>query len=116
MRDCFAVLDDHASFAFAWTQAAEHDEEIRVAGMRRHLQLCGQLGHVLGELRGQPFDHPAAQGIALFSELERAWSYCRLYADPVLEQAVQGAIAGGLHAVVGGRRSRAVSRASRSGA
>lgn len=115
VRDCFEVLDDQASFAFAWTQAAEQDEEIRVAGMKRHLQMCGQLGRILGDLRGQAFDHPAAQGLVLFSELERAWSYCRLYADPVLEEAVQGAIAGGLHAVIGRRRSRGVSRLSRSG-
>jgi AcrR family transcriptional regulator len=115
VRDCFDVLDDQASFAFAWTQAAQQDEEIRVAGMKRHLQMCGQLGRVLGDLRGQAFDHAAAQGLALFSELERAWSYCQLYSDPVLEEAVQRAIAGGLYAVLGGRRSRGANRSGRSG-
>jgi len=100
VRKSFIVYDEHASFAFAWTQAAHHDEEIKMAGMKRHLQMCGALGRELGRMRGRPFEAPAAQGLAVFSQLERAWSYCQLYGDKVLEAAVQRAVAGHLGGVV----------------
>src|ERR1700752_2115235 len=38
-----AILDKEAGFAFAWTQAAYQDEEIRVAGMKGHLKVCHSL-------------------------------------------------------------------------
>lgn len=101
VANCFTILDEMASFAFAWTDAAQHDEEIRVAGMKQHLHMCGQLGRVLGDLRGEPFDNPVARGLCLFSELERSWAYCRLYADPSLEAQVQRSIAEGLSALAG---------------
>jgi AcrR family transcriptional regulator len=106
VRQSFRVLDDQASFALAWTQAAHQDEEIRAAGMKRHLQMCESLGRTLGVLRGEPFEHPTAQGLALFSQLERAWSYCHLYADPALEGALQRTIAHNLGVVLGPPRRR----------
>jgi AcrR family transcriptional regulator len=93
VREYFAVLDDHASFAFAWTQAAHEDEEIRVAGMAGHLAVCRRLGLALGGLRGEPFDDPAAFGLLTLSMFERAWSYCRLYGGAVEDEAVQRGIA-----------------------
>ena len=90
---CFAVLDEEASFAFAWTQAAQVDEEIRTAGMKGHLQMCARLGRALGKVRDRPYDDPAAAGLTIFSQLERAWSYCQLYRRPALQGAVQAEIA-----------------------
>jgi TetR/AcrR family transcriptional regulator len=81
--DYFTLLDEHGSFALAWTQAAHEDDEIRRAGMKRHLQTCRQLGVALGRLRGEPFDDPAARGLAVLGMFERTWSYARLYAPTV---------------------------------
>jgi AcrR family transcriptional regulator len=75
----FELLEEYGSFAFAWTQAAHEDNEIRVAGMKTHLQLCRELGLALAALRGQPFDDPTAQGVVIVSMLERGWAYCQLY-------------------------------------
>jgi AcrR family transcriptional regulator len=97
---CFAVLDKEAGFAFAWTQAAHQDEEIRLAGMKGHLKVCQSLGRVLGARRGRAFASPTAQGLALLSQLERAWTFCQLYADPSLEAAVQGEIAANIGSVL----------------
>jgi AcrR family transcriptional regulator len=93
VREHFAMLDEHGSFVFAWTQAAHEDEEIRAAGMKGHLEICRRLGGALGELRGKPFDDPTAQGLAIFSMVERSWSYCQLYADTVDPTVVQREIA-----------------------
>lgn len=79
----FEFLDEHGSFAFAWTQAAHEDDELRVAGMKRHLEMARQMGEVAGSLRGKPFDDPAARGLVIFSMLERAWDYCQVYAPTV---------------------------------
>lgn len=92
VQDCFEVLDEQASFSFAWTQAAHQDEEIRKAGMRRHVQMCSALARVLGDLRDEPFEEPVAQGLLFFSQLERSWSYCQLYADDNLLAAVQRSV------------------------
>ncbi len=100
VRDCFEVLDEQASFSFAWTQAAHHDEEIRTAGMRRHIQMCSALGRVLGELRGEPYAEPVAQGLLFFSQLERSWSYCQLYADAQLLAAVQRSVSDNLEVLL----------------
>jgi len=94
----FTVLDDHASFGFAWTQAAHEDEEIRVAGMRRHLQVCRRMGQALGVLRGVPFADNAAQGILVFSMLERAWSFCKLYEARLPASTMEQAIAATIEA------------------
>jgi AcrR family transcriptional regulator len=93
VREYFALLDDQGSFAFAWTQAAQEDEEIRRAGMKGHLQLCRQLGETLGLVLGRPFDNPTVHGLATFSMLERAWSYGRLYAGTIDQDALQRDIA-----------------------
>lgn len=89
----FVLLDDHASFGFAWTQAAHEDEEIRVAGMRRHLQVCRRMGQAMGTLRGWPFPDTAAQGLLVFSMLERAWSFCKLYDGKLSASAMERVIA-----------------------
>jgi AcrR family transcriptional regulator len=86
-------LESHGAFAFAWTQAARHDEEIRLAGLKGHLRLCEHLGRTLGQLGGQTIDDPVALGLASFSMFERAWDYCHLYGDRVDENAVRASIA-----------------------
>jgi len=75
----FAVLDEHGSFSLAWTQAAHEDEEIRVAGMAGHLELCRQLGAGLATVRHHDVDDPTELGLVVFAMLERAWTYAQLY-------------------------------------
>jgi len=75
----FAFLDDQGSFVFAWTQAAHEDEEIRVAGMKRHLSICRQMGLALGRQGDIPVQDPVELGLTAFSMIERAWAYCQLY-------------------------------------
>jgi AcrR family transcriptional regulator len=79
LDDYFELLDVHGSFAFAWTQAALHDPEIRQAGIVGHLRLCRRIGDAMGTARGEPFDRPVEQGLLLVSLLERSWSYAQLY-------------------------------------
>jgi AcrR family transcriptional regulator len=75
----FLLLDEHGAFATAWTQAANEDEELRVAGMRRHLKMCSALGRLLGATeRGVD---PSICGLAAYSLVERAWAFARLYGD-----------------------------------
>jgi AcrR family transcriptional regulator len=75
----FAFLDENGSFTFAWVEAAHEDDDIRVAGMKRHLQLCRHLGEVLGALGDTAPTDPTELGLVVFSMLERAWSYGQLY-------------------------------------
>ena len=75
----FAMLEKHGSFAFAWTQAAREDEEIRRAGMKGHLELSRRMGVALGELGGTAAPDPTALGLLAYSMLERGWSYAQLY-------------------------------------
>lgn len=89
----FGMLDEHGSFVFAWTQAAHEDNEIREAGMKRHLHLCGEMGLAVESLRGEPLDDPTAYGLVLFSMLERAWVYCQLYEGTVDPASVRRSIA-----------------------
>jgi AcrR family transcriptional regulator len=77
----FELLDRHGSFAFAWTQAAQEDAEIRSAGMRRHLRLCKEFGVALAGTTGKPVDDPALLGLTITAMLERSWSYLQLYAE-----------------------------------
>jgi len=79
----FEFLDVHGSFAFAWTQAAHEDEEIRTAGMKRHIGICRQLGVLLAATAGKTVDHPELLGLAATSAMERSWNYCQLYTDTV---------------------------------
>ena len=98
-RDYFDFLDVHGSFSFAWTQAAQEDEEIRVAGMRRHLGICGQIGELLAQSAGRTTDRPELLGIAAASLLERTWNYGQLYADTVDRDALIGETARALFAM-----------------
>jgi AcrR family transcriptional regulator len=84
----FAMLDVHGSFAFAWTQAAREDEEIRVAGMKRHLGLAKLFGMQLATSAGRVAEQPAVLGIVASSMLERSWDYSQLYADTVDRSAI----------------------------
>ena len=83
----FANLDEHGAFATAWTQAAQQDDELRAAGMRRHLKMCRQLGLLLGA-DGKGVD-PSIRGLAAYSLVERAWSFARLYGDDLDLEAFQ---------------------------
>lgn len=87
----FEVLDAHGSFAFAWTQAAHEDEEIRAAGRVRHLGICRAFGDALGAARGMPYEDPSATGLVWFSMFERAWSHQQLD-DAVADAAIRRAI------------------------
>jgi AcrR family transcriptional regulator len=93
VEDYFEMLEEHGSFAFAWTQAAHEDDEIRQAGMKHHLRLCREMGLAAGSLRGEPFDDPAALGLLVFSMVERGWGYCQLYAGTVDPADVRRAMA-----------------------
>lgn len=83
VTEYFDFLDVHGAFAFAWTQAANEDEEIRVAGMRRHLRLCKHFGEILAESSGKPSESPTLLGLTATSMLERSWHYSQLYHDKV---------------------------------
>jgi len=105
----FEVLDVHGAFAFAWTQAAQEDREIRVAGMRTHLDMCRRFGESLGALGGVDVADPVSSGLAAFATLERGWDYCRLYGDAVDRTAIEAQIArnlwGSVRPVPGSRRA-----------
>lgn len=92
VRRYFDLLDHHGSFAFAWTQAAHEDEEIRRAGMAGHLGLCRQLGEALSALGTRPVADPVERGLLVFSMLERAWVYCRLYEGTIDEATVHRSV------------------------
>jgi TetR/AcrR family transcriptional regulator len=83
VSDYFDLLDVHGSFAFAWTQAAHEDEEIRTAGMKRHLSICRRFGTLLAQTAGRTAEQPAMLGLVAASALERSWSYSQLYADTI---------------------------------
>ena len=84
VSDYFDLLDVHGSFAFAWTQAAQEDEEIRVAGMKRHLAICGQIGDLSWRRApAAPRIDRCCSASPSSSLLERSWNYGQLYADTV---------------------------------
>lgn len=93
VNDYFDFLDVHGSFSFAWTQAAHDDEEIRLAGMKRHLGLCKHLGAALSATSGKPSGDPLTLGVIAFSTLERGWNYSQLYADTIERQVMIRSIA-----------------------
>lgn len=95
----FDLLDVHGSFAFAWTQAAHEDEEIRVAGMKRHLAMCKRMGTILGSSTSTPPADPTALGVVVYSMLERSWNYSQLYADTVDREALIRQVAAAMWAV-----------------
>jgi AcrR family transcriptional regulator len=77
----FAFMDEYGTFIVAWSQAAHEDEELRQAGMRRHLASCRRAGRALETLRGRPFDDRVQIGLLFTSMLERTWSYRHLYGE-----------------------------------
>jgi AcrR family transcriptional regulator len=94
VRDYFEFLGVHGSFAFAWTQAARTDDEIRIAGMKRHLKMCRQFGVALATSANRDATNPEALGLSMVSMLERLWSYARIYPERMsmsdaVEQAAQ---------------------------
>jgi AcrR family transcriptional regulator len=102
----FEFLDVHGSFAFAWPQAAQEDEDIRVVGMKRHLGLCKRLGELLAASAGNETDQPTILGLTASSTLERSWGYCQLYADAIDREAVIEQVALGLWGMARGPASR----------
>jgi len=81
VHDYFAFMDEYGTFIVAWSQAAHEDEELREAGMRRHLASCRRAGRALEALRGRPFADRMQIGLLFTSMLERTWSYRHLYGD-----------------------------------
>ncbi|MFM8847776.1 MAG: TetR/AcrR family transcriptional regulator [Actinomycetota bacterium] len=75
----FEFLDVHGAFAFAWTEAAQNDDEIRVAGMKGHLRMCRDFSRRLSVATGRAIDEPETFGLTMVSMLERLWSYGALY-------------------------------------
>ena len=95
----FAVLDVHGAFAFAWTQAAQEDDEIRAAGMKRHLGMCRTFGVALAATARRTNERPELVGLVASSLLERSWNYCRLYSGTVARDDVVDQAAGALWAL-----------------
>jgi AcrR family transcriptional regulator len=87
VAEYFELLEVHGSFAFAWTQAAQEDEEIRLAGMRRHYGQCKKAGTVLLASTGRTSPDAGPLGLLVLSVLERTWNYSHLYAE-VVDRAV----------------------------
>jgi AcrR family transcriptional regulator len=87
------LMDQHGAFAFAWTQAAREDDEIRLAGMHTHLLMCRVFGEALAALGDAPVSDPTTLGLAAFSAMERGWDYCRLYEGSVARSDVEAQIA-----------------------
>ena len=83
VHDFFMMLDRHGAFAFAWTQAALEDDGIRTAGMESHVALSRQFGEMLAQSALKPRTDVMELGIAMFSLLERSWSYAHLYGDAI---------------------------------
>lgn len=83
VHEYFDFLAVHGAFAFAWTQAARTDDEIRITGMRRHLRMCRQFGTALAASAGRECDDPEVLGLTMVSMLERVWSYARIYPERV---------------------------------
>ena len=96
----FDLLEEHGSFAFAWTQAAQEDEEIRKAGMKGHLELCRKLGSALATLGGKRSRDPTELGLAVFSMLERSWAYAQLYDGTLDKTSLQRTMARMLAATI----------------
>lgn len=88
VTEYFRFLDVHGSFSFAWTQAARADDEIRRAGMRRHLSICRRFGELLAASAGRVADDPAIIGMIAWSMLERTWHYSDLYGSTVERDSV----------------------------
>jgi AcrR family transcriptional regulator len=93
VADYMVLLERHGAFAFAWTQAAREDEEIRLAGMRAHLHMCRAMGEALGAFGGVTVEDPIPLGMCAFSMIERVWDYCHLYGGDVDRSVLERQIA-----------------------
>ncbi len=89
VSDYFGHLDGHGSFAFAWTQAAHQDREIRRAGQRGHLAMCRRLGMALARIHDVDSEAPTETGLLAVSMLERVWAYAQLYGRHVDQAALE---------------------------
>ncbi|MGE0879554.1 MAG: TetR/AcrR family transcriptional regulator [Acidimicrobiia bacterium] len=89
-----AHFDAHGAFVSAWTQAAAEDEELRRAGMRRHLRSCRILGELLGRSGA---DAATATGLVADSMVQRTWYMGHLYAGRVDADHLWGELADALH-------------------
>ncbi|MCU4186353.1 TetR/AcrR family transcriptional regulator [Acidiferrimicrobium sp. IK] len=85
----FGHLEEHGSFAFAWTQAAQQDSAIRRAGQRGHLEMCRRLGVALARLHGAAAEAPVESGLLVVGMLERVWAYSQLYGRDIDQPAVE---------------------------
>lgn len=81
VHDYFEFMDEYGTFIVAWSQASHEDEELRAAGMKRHLSSSRHAGHVLEKIRGRPFADRTQIGLIFTSMLERTWSYRQLYRE-----------------------------------
>ncbi|MDO8389550.1 MAG: TetR/AcrR family transcriptional regulator [Actinomycetota bacterium] len=108
VREYFQLLDGHGAFAFAWTQAAHEDEAIRTAGMKGHMALSREFGEMLAASAGKERTDTVELGIAMFSLLERSWSYAHLYSADydrdALEEAATLCLWGAARQVPGKRK------------
>ncbi len=85
----FAFLESEGAFAFAWTQAATNDEEIRAAGLQRHIHMARRLGEVLIDIGGTGRTDALELGLAMFGLLDRTWAFAHLYGDSIDRGAVE---------------------------
>jgi TetR/AcrR family transcriptional regulator len=101
----FELLEVHGAFATNWTQAALEDEEIRTAGMRRHLRMCRQFGELVSP-PGEGGDL-VNRGLAAYALVERGWGFAHLYGEDIDLDAFRQELAAMLYA----RRTSAADRA-----
>jgi AcrR family transcriptional regulator len=94
-------LEEDGSLAFAWTQAAHEDDEIRRAGQRGHLEMCRRLGLALGSFADADPRDAVEQGLIVVAMLERAWAYSRLYGSAIDHAALTRQIVRMLEALTG---------------
>jgi len=97
--DYLDLLDVYGSFSFAWTQAARDDEEIRVTGRQRHLEMCRRFGEVIETWSGTPIDDHTLAGLTAWSMVERTWDFAELYGTTLEREAVIAMLARNLWAI-----------------
>jgi AcrR family transcriptional regulator len=100
----FDLLDYYGSFIFAWTQAANEDDEIYTAGRKRHLRLTKMFGRALCGTADYQCDDQTLFGLVTMSMLERSWAYGQLYEEgidmDVLKSELTEALWNSVHPVV----------------
>jgi AcrR family transcriptional regulator len=87
-RQFMEQLDTNGPFAMAWPIAAMEDEDIRLAGMKRHSILCRNLGRAIMASTGKTVNDPHTIGLIVNSMFERVWRYGELYREAVNREAV----------------------------